>query len=1176
MLKISKASAGSGKTFLLAKEYISLLLGYYDSESDTHKLYIHHPRAHDTHKRILAITFTIKATEEMKKRIVEKLHKLSIGKEDEYLDDLMKLYNASESEIRHAAQRALRELLSKFSFFNVSTIDSFFQMVLRAMAYELDRTGDFALEINDDTVLNIAVQDLVGSLRSGYNVPDDERRLRSKIEKYLMGNIDGSSDWNILPRADARGKKSGNGLSGILNYINSEGFKLKIEDINEYFKEPGKLEKFRAEVNKKSDRILSLMVKVAKQLPSAVESAGITESQLKQKNFQPFKVIYAAMQLDNPARIRGSLNEIAPNKTFIKNYNDPDKLFLKGTQADARPIIELLENYLALYGRFCLLEMCIENLDALSLIFDICKQMDKYKEENDTMLLSQTTEFLSRVITKENVPFIYERMGVYLYHFLIDEFQDTSRMQWQNLEPMLDNSLSEGNDNLIIGDVKQSIYRFRNAEPGLLHTELEQNFAGRILKGDRNPGDDTCPDMSTNYRSRENIVKFNNTFFSLISELLASAENAPLLRSTYANVVQRVAKKMKNTGGYVTITFIDKPAKLGESENPKTAEESKSSGYSDDSFYDETLPSANLDVAVAHAVRALANGYRPCDIALLARSRATNEQTVQYLIRHLAELTEANRGVPVSVVSEESLLLKNSSVISTIIGMLRFLSGEMVVDNNCDSNDKNRYLPLIAQYFHRLWAESPDNPSAALQKAMEIPVSKLRDDLKDTFDVQNVSLTNIVERIIDTIDKPARDRDVTYLLAFQDVIVDYVNNYDPTIPAFLKWWDNNCNRLSITTPPNENAINVMTIHKSKGLEFQIVIIPKCDWSLLELNSMLWFDTSALADILPGDSLPPVLPLIHTGKPSAKGDAFTKKDVLMQSPLSRDYCKEVEQALADVLNITYVAFTRAQSELHIIAGAPSPLQPKAINRIIKDSLLHLNKEDYERLAFNRVETGQENQYFLYLSESLSWGVPTSPLPKAPDDDDDKLNVEIVPLDTYEVSEKMADPNYSADIIPPDARGEGIRLHKIMEHIRTIDDVSWAVRRCASMGIVREKDIDSLIGQFRDFLMQEEPASWFVRDARVLREQWLIYKGKQQRADRIVIYPDGRAVVVDYKFGEDANNIYSDNYYYQVRHYLQAMKGSGFDNVVGKIWHPESGLIRTVTLSDKNYRQPSLFS
>ena len=1096
MLKISKASAGSGKTYQLAQEYITLLLGYYDSETNTHRLYINHPLAHDTHKRILAITFTIKATEEMKKRIVKQLHILSTGAESDYLKDLMSLYNATENDVRRGAKRALRDLLSKFSFFNVSTIDSFFQTILRSMAFELDQSGDFAVEINDDTVLGIALQDLIGSLRSGFHIPDDERKLRYKLEKYLIGNIDGKSDWNLLPRSNSRKNWNHSSLSDIIKYINSENFKLKIADINNYFSQPGKLDKFRNDVLKQMEATLAHILSVAKSLPDALAESGIYESQISYKNQQPFRVVYTAMGITSVHEAELKLDNLAPNDTFIKKYENPDLLFKKDANiTGCKPILSLLSQYLEFFHKYAFLKIATENLDALSLIYDVYMQMEKYREDNDTVLLSQTTELLSKIVTTDDTPFIFERMGIAPKHFLIDEFQDTSKMQWQILAPMLRNNLGNGHSSLIIGDVKQSIYRFRNADPSLLHSGINSSFAN-FIPPTYNSGN---IELSTNYRSRENIVKFNNTFFTLLAHELAADKNAPLLLSSYENVVQHVCKKKKDTGGHITIDFFN-------------SQDSDSSPQSDD----DILIDIQLDKALEYAVGALHRGYKPSQIAFLARTGADNEDTVKYIIRHLDLLTEANDGTPVTVVSDESLLLCNSPIVNSIISMLEFISGEASIGNDFDMQNRNLYLPLIAQFFHKKLAESHGDASLALQQAMEISIPDLRLTLKKSLNPNNSSLYTVIEQIIDSFDEDSRNDETAYLLAFQDIVLDYANNNTPSVPAFLKWWKNNCNKLSITTPPNDNAINVMTIHKSKGLEFEILIIPRCDWTMLSVNDLIWFDTKTIEHRFNSDSTPPVIPLLSAGKLHGIG----RSNLIQNTELRPIFQCEIEQALADGLNLTYVAFTRAKSELHIISSGN---QNDTIGKHL-ETILKLDNSLYERCIYNRYPDIDTASHFLYLNNSFAWGAPTTPPEK--EDTNDNENVEQLVFASYDVASNTVEPNYSAEIIPPGIRGEGIRMHKIMEGILTPEDVELSVRCCASKGFIQDsiEEIKHFTKIFSDYISQQEPASWFSNDIKVYRERWMAYNGKQYRADRIVIRPDNSVVVIDFKFGEDAEHIY----------------------------------------------------
>ncbi|MDE6716076.1 MAG: hypothetical protein K2J74_06320, partial [Muribaculaceae bacterium] len=299
--------------------------------------------------------------------------------------------------------------------------------------------------------------------------------------------------------------------------------------------------------------------------------------------------------------------------------------------------------------------------------------------------------------------------------------------------------------------------------------------------------------------------------------------------------------------------------------------------------------------------------------------------------------------------------------------------------------------------------------------------------------------------------------------------------------------------------------------------------------------------------------------------------LNRPNIIKTTKLAADYQEEVDQSTADNLNITYVAFTRAVSELHIVCG-DTPIA-NTVGKYAQD-ILHTDANAYNAL-YDRYPSLNPGEYFLYLYESFAWGEPTVPLPPKKDkeekkNEDSEVKEQQCLLETYQVARGKGKLKYSADIIPPGPRGEGVRMHKIMEGIRYADDVALSVRRCAARGFIEDSadSISKYTKLFSGYISQPEPSKWFTPGLKVLREQWMHHDNTQRRADRIVIFPDNSAIVIDYKFGEDATNIYSKEYYSQIKFYMSALKAAGYPHVVGKIWHPESGEIRTVTFKSAN--------
>ena len=545
MLNIIKASAGSGKTFTLAKEYITLLLGHTDNNG---KWVLNDPkRTSNAHKRILAITFTNKATEEMKSRIVAELLMLADKPADSnYIADLKAKYRASEQQISDTARRALVDLLFNYSDFNISTIDSFFQVILRMFARDVELVDDFNVEMEDDYVISVGIHNLINSLRAGEGTDNGIRQLHSWLLKSIQNKIDEKQGWNVF-NIDAGTQNSYSeklSLKAIANILKTEGFKLRKKEIIDYLSDFSKIKAFQGELSHKISDFENQLRDSASQFNAAVgkingfdASRNLSDRDGESFLFAIRRIEQGDFNLDKFLRrpdISGEIKK-TPKISEAVRRDAEDKL---------RPIFDAVQRDLR---KLKALKSVRNNIYALGLLGNISKNVEQFRAENEIILLSDTNDLLKRIITEDDAPFIYERIGMMLSNYLIDEFQDTSRMQWENLHPLLSESLSHNNANLIIGDEKQSIYRFRNAEPELLQKEVNSQL-GKFVNSSS---------LDTNYRSSEVVVKFNNAFFSILSQKLTDMQ-FQTVEDTYQNIVQKVAPTKVGSGGYVRIEQFKK------------------------------------------------------------------------------------------------------------------------------------------------------------------------------------------------------------------------------------------------------------------------------------------------------------------------------------------------------------------------------------------------------------------------------------------------------------------------------------------------------------------------------------------------------------------------------------------------------------------------------------------
>jgi len=1177
MLTIYKASAGSGKTYTLALEYIKLLLGV---RLESGRYVLNHRRylggaapVPRQHGRILAITFTNKATAEMKDRIIRELESLtripaSGEKDAAYADALLKEYGCTRDELRDVAVRSLRSLLNDYGRFNVSTIDAFFQTILRSFAREIDRQGDFRLELDERTVVSQAISLLFDEV----NLDPDGPACRP-VAKWLddMASVrmrDGK-DFNPFNRGSSMYKDLVNKLMQAF----SEDFVARQSEMEAYLADPSRLNRFvkwlRATIDSldsddcaAAGRIASIIAKadaianLVKYIDTLVAERGIRDAALK--------------KLDSPAKYQQSLLEGTTEGLFKKNGRKPSDADCAAMFSD---FASLVDNA---YRRLLYTEI-LDKTNSLFAFNYIFRYIDRYRRDNNLIVLADTNSLLGAIISESDTPFIYERVGVKLHNFLIDEFQDTSRMQWQNLRPLLANSLSAENDNLIIGDVKQSIYRFRGGDPRLLATQVADSDFPRLhtVRGSR-------PGENTNYRSSHCIVRFNNTLFHRIAGRYGIAG--------YDGVAQSLGAGMTDKPGYVRLyDFSDGvlDANIRRFFGDDEAQALAAGGDIDPRRVCYTLMARDI-------LRQLHSGYRPDEIAILCRSNREASDIAEFLMA----------GYPdIKLMSDEALKICNSHAVRLIISVLEIIDKSyggseqpdscMVVPPadppidtpedesraRCYANRRRRAMLVDSFEYYMAHGREVEEALQLALDSSEAAMAGLLDagtpsdsqgifsDLEKIRSIAPSNLAALVEAIIDIKLSPDdRARELPYISAFVDLVGVYTRDFVPSVHSFLSYWHERKQEFSISSGESQNAVTIITVHKAKGLEWPCVHIPAVSWPLEAAPSVMWFDLDPMADI-PADIRPPMMQL-------QSDKAFGRAGC----PLAPQYDAYRAESTADNLNVAYVAFTRAVRELCI--SFISDTNPRTKN------LIHIRDAVAEVTAMP-VGSSESDAGGIYtdLSAGLdsdgnyTHGAPTCPAcpevradsgeaPLPPlifDVSFNALNKQLTRLADLTVADDVADDpdignNVPRDIVDPPvnrameaAARRGIILHSILQRMYTEDDLDRAIDYHR-----RHIPADELAAYRNDIAAAfrrsgEHPRRWFSADnRRVLAEQTIYHKSSNvfRRADRIVWTADGSVEVVDYKFTTAPRPAHYD----QVRGYAASLSAMGLGSVRAYLWYP----------------------
>ena len=1121
MLKVIRASAGSGKTYTLALEYISLLLGKKDDEGN---LSLYRGRKRDYHRHILAVTFTNKATAEMKQRIVKELAVLAGMRdngESSYLKELCGRFNASEYDVRKASKQALTELLFDYSNFNVSTIDSFFQIVLRTFAAEVDIPYDYDVELDDNYVLQVGIHEFLSKISSDCKLYS---QALSWLSRYVSTQLREGDSWNPFKAANTGAKQAGsNSLFGLASVINKEIFRGVHGAMEKYFNDEngGNIDRFQILVEDYVDRSDSFLAEQIKSALTYIDGKENLKAYIKKTGCMASWLNGIRDSADKNRRY-----DIAAEKLKrLKGYTDTDSSNLKKTlpaniasqaaEFNGELAKMASEIYRAAVWKL-LYKSIAKNVYQLGLLGYISQSVYNFRKENNMILLSDTNELLSDIINESDAPFIYERVGTKVNNYLIDEFQDTSAMQWQNIKPLLSHSLSCNHDNLIIGDEKQCIYRFRNSDPSLLRSEVQRNFRTETEGG-----------KSRNWRSAPVVIKFNNTLFTLLSAKTDLAD-------VYSNVVQLTNNKRQ--GGFVCINALKKDCEKG--------------------VHERVL---ELIADMLH------RGYRQSDIAILVDRNVEGAGIINYILSH----STVNSGLPkLNVVSSDSLVLGNSPSVRLVVSHLRYLAVSMQLVGT-DDEDKGkvsfgeRLHRVLRTYESNINAHADWLPGYALSKSFEqceADVAKADDELQNFLAhcTQSSSLVSVVEQIIHKVlGKEALSSENPFIQAFQDLVIDFSNRGCATIMSFVRWWDRVGCKLSITSPEGVDAINVMTIHKSKGLEFPCVIIPFATWDIGKTESTMWFKKeevveSGIFSDANTELIPPLMPI-------------SRFQMISETPLAKPYKSQLAESVTDNMNKTYVAFTRAIDELHIFTDEPTESNSDADDKVHRLGY-YLNSfvtSDLQQIA-KKINSKYESDVALsefYVSDDNE-GAIIYKFGNAGQNDrqlppDDRVHADKMP--DYRVDCRQLASYKLPDVYVGEQRSLGIMYHNVLSRIHTYDDVERTLRYCAVRFIVEPAKIGEVGAVIREILQQsEEVCRWFAKGNKVYNERTILIGEERRRPDRVIVTPEGETIVIDYKFGEQ----HSDAYTAQVRRYMEYLEAAGMKNVSGRIWYPLEGKIVNV--------------
>lgn len=998
--QVYNASAGSGKTFTLVKEYLKVLL----KSKDIFKF-----------QKILAVTFTNKAAGEMKERVLSNLEDFAQGKENDLFEIIANEITIDKVTIKERSRKILEVILQNYSAFSITTIDSFTHKIIKNFAYDLGLTLNFEVEMDAVSLLNEAVDVLISKIGT-------DKKLTTLLIDYSLDKTDDDKSWDISKDLNEFAKI-------LLNEDDIKHFKkLSNKSLEEFTNLKSKLfvyqKELKAEFKKVGEDCLNLIAS------HDLEHKDFIRASIPKFFADIHSKVFNFTYLTRSETIEKAIDN---HQYYSKSTTD---VIASTIESIVPEIIEFYNQSKTIYSQFLMHKMVLKNIIPLAVLNNINIELETIKEDNNIRLNSEFNQLISENIKEQPAPFIYERIGQRFQHYFIDEMQDTSVLQWQNLIPLIDNALAQENSSLLlVGDGKQAIYRWRGGKAEQF-IELGANSKNpfHIDKDIRN--------LETNYRSYSEVINFNNSFFNHTSNFLQN--------ETYKNLFVEGNKQLENSkkGGLVTISFLEK----------------------EEDLKDEKL---KYPKKVLEKINNLKLDFSLNEICVLTRTKKDGVLIANYL---------SENGI--DIISSETLLLTNSRKVNFIIDVLKVLQNP--------EDEETRFEML---YFLQHHIEANKTKHVFIKDFAKSKNENVFESLKQygvTFEISTFHQLPFYEKIEEIIRGfNLLDSSDAYVQFFLDVVAEQQRK-TTSINDFLSFWEVKKDKLCIVAPKSANAVQVMTIHKSKGLEFPIVIFP-CDLDIYkQINPKVWLDE------LPekyGNFKELLVPY--------------NKELSFVNEAGLEIFNKIRRELElDNFNLLYVALTRAVEQLHIITEKKLSIKGEEkvnfYSGVFINYLKQLNLWNDEQVEYF---FGDERRVSQKEKEIIKTNVHQKFIS--------------TPWQEHNVN-LLAGASILWDSKEMEAIDFGNLLHEILSKIYTKNDIEKVVEQYYLEGFIDENQLKTIITNINRVVNHPKLEKYFSNDFIIYNEREIVDIDNQIIIpDRLVFNTENQVVIIDYKTGKPSN-------------------------------------------------------